>query len=133
MQSTGLWHKKTWSKRLFTMLTVTNPLCIGVNPVLALELWKKFFDQEVNEHEGDGKFNYCLRDTTDGAILTAFIAPYKEHKESLIDFIDDLTRHSLSQSQKLLVLHARRNLKLPLEYRILQVTRIRYILLGIRW
>ena len=55
---------------------------------------KEFLDQELNEHENDEKFNYCQWDTTDRAILAAFTATYKEYKETLIDVIDDLTRHS---------------------------------------
>ena len=54
---------------------------------------KEFLDQELNEHEDDEKFNYCQWDTTDRAILTTFTATYKEYKETLIDVIDDLTRH----------------------------------------
>ena len=46
------------------------------------------------EREDDQKFNYCQWDTTDQAILTSFTAPYKEYKDTLIDVIDDLTRHS---------------------------------------
>ena len=55
---------------------------------------KEFLDQELNEHEDDEKFNYCQWDTTDRAILTIFTASYEECKETLIDVIDDLTRHS---------------------------------------
>ena len=55
---------------------------------------KDFLDQELNEHEDDEKFNYCQWDTTDRAILTTFTATYEEYKETLIDVIDDLTRHS---------------------------------------
>ena len=40
------------------------------------------------------KFNYCQWDTTDRAILTTFTATYEEYKKTLIDVIDDLTRHS---------------------------------------
>ena len=57
------------------------------------ETLKKFLDQELNEHEDDQKFNYCQWDTTDRAILTTFTATYEEYKETLIDVIDDLTRH----------------------------------------
>ena len=46
------------------------------------------------EREDDQKFNYCQWDTTDQAILTSFTAPYEEYKDTLIDVIDDLTRHS---------------------------------------
>ena len=53
-----------------------------------------FLDQELNEHEDDEKFNYCQWDTTDRAILTTFTATYEEYKKTLIDVIDDLTRHS---------------------------------------
>ena len=55
---------------------------------------KSFLDQELNKHEDDGTFNYCQWDTTDRAILTIFTATHKEYKETLIDVIDDLTRHS---------------------------------------
>ena len=55
---------------------------------------KKYFDQELNEHEDDEEFNYCQWETTDRATLTAVTATYKEYKETLIDVIDDLTRHS---------------------------------------
>ena len=55
---------------------------------------KEFFNQELNKHEDDEKFNYCQWDTTDRGILTTFTAPYEEYKETLIDGIDDLTRHS---------------------------------------
>ena len=54
---------------------------------------KEFLDQELNEHEDDEKFNYCQWDTTDQSILTTFTATHKEYKETLIDVIDDLTRH----------------------------------------
>ena len=54
---------------------------------------KKLFDQELNIHEGDEKFNYCQSDTTDQAILATFTVTYQEYKETLIDVIDDLTRH----------------------------------------
>ena len=55
---------------------------------------KEFLDQELNEHEDDEKFNYCQWDTTDCTILTTFTGTYKEYKETLIDIIDNLTRHS---------------------------------------
>ena len=55
---------------------------------------KEFLDQELNEHENDEKFNYCQWDTTDRAILTTFTATYEEYKETLIDVIDNLARHS---------------------------------------
>ena len=38
--------------------------------------------------------NYCQWDTRDRDILTTFTTTYEEHKETLIDVIDDLTRHS---------------------------------------
>ena len=60
-----------------------------------------FLDQELNEHEDDEKFNYCQWDTTDRAILTTFTATYEEYKETLIDVIDDLTRHSYMVKQKI--------------------------------
>ena len=52
-----------------------------------------FLDQELNEHEDDEKFNYCW-DTSDQGIMTIFTATYEEYKKTLIDVIDDLTRHS---------------------------------------
>ena len=55
---------------------------------------KEFLDQKLNEHEDDEKFNYCQWNTMDWAILTTFTATYEEYKETLIDVIDDLTRHS---------------------------------------
>ena len=42
----------------------------------------------------DEKFNYCPWGTTDRALLTTFTASYEEYKETLIDVIDDLKRHS---------------------------------------
>ena len=54
---------------------------------------KKFLDQELNGHEYDEEFNYCQWDTTDRATLTTVTATYEEYKETLIDVIDDLTRH----------------------------------------
>ena len=55
---------------------------------------KKFLDQKPNEHEDDEKFIYCQWDTTDWATLTTFTVTYEEYKETLIDVIHDLTRHS---------------------------------------
>ena len=55
---------------------------------------KEFLDQELKEHEDDEEFNYCQWDTTDRATLTTITATYEEYKETLIDVIDDLTRHS---------------------------------------
>ena len=55
---------------------------------------KEFLDEELNKREDDRKFNYCQWDTMDQAILTTFTATYEEYKETLINDIDDLTRHS---------------------------------------
>ena len=55
---------------------------------------KEFLDQELNEPEGDEKFNYCQWDTTDRAILKTFTATYKEYKGTLLGVIDGLTRQS---------------------------------------
>ena len=55
---------------------------------------KKFLDQEFSEHEDDEEFNGCQWDTTDRAILAAITATYEKYKETLIDVIDDLIRHS---------------------------------------
>ena len=42
MQWTGTSDTKTWSRRSFTTLAATNASCIGMNLVLALQLWKNF-------------------------------------------------------------------------------------------
>ena len=55
---------------------------------------KEFFDQELNEHEDDEEFNCCQRDTMDQATLTTITVTYEEHKETLINVINDLTRYS---------------------------------------
>ena len=55
---------------------------------------KEFLDQELIDHEDDEEFNHCLWHTKDQAILTAIAATYREYKETLIDVIDDLARHS---------------------------------------
>ena len=49
---------------------------------------------ELNEHGDDEEFEHCQQDNTDRATLTSITATYKECKETLIDVIDDLTRHS---------------------------------------
>ena len=55
---------------------------------------KEFIDHELNEHEDDEELNYCQWDTTDWITLETITATYKECKETLIDVIDYLTRHS---------------------------------------
>ena len=55
---------------------------------------KEFLDQELNEPEGDGKFNYCQWETTDRVILKTFTTTYKEYKGTLLGVIDGLTRQS---------------------------------------
>ena len=42
-------------------------------------------------------------DTTDRAILTTFTATYDEYKETLIDLIDDSTRHSYIAKLKITI------------------------------
>ena len=64
---------------------------------------KEFLDQELNEQEDDETFNSCQWDTTDRAILTIFTATYEEYKETLIDAIDDLTRHSYIAKLKITI------------------------------
>ena len=86
-----LTYKRPDQEYLFTTLRATNASCNGVNSVLAL---KEFFDQELNDYEDNEKFNYCQWDTNGRAILTTFPATYEEYKETLINIIDDLTRHS---------------------------------------
>ena len=55
---------------------------------------RKLIDQELNEHEDHENFNYCQWDTTGRVTFTTITATYKEYKETLIDVIDDLARHS---------------------------------------
>ena len=62
---------------------------------------KEFLNQELNKHEDGEKSDYCQWNTTDRAILTTFTTTYKEYKETLIDAIDDLTRHSCIAKLKL--------------------------------
>ena len=64
---------------------------------------KEFLNQELNKHEDDEKFSYYQWDTTNRAILTIFIATYEECKETLIDAIDDLTRHSYIAKLKITI------------------------------
>ena len=54
---------------------------------------KEFLDQEINKHEDDEKLNYCQWDTTNHAILTTFTTTYEKQKGTLIDVVDNLTRH----------------------------------------
>ena len=93
MQWTGTWHTKTWSRRSFATLRATNASCIGVNPVLALQLWK----------------NFLIRNSTNMKMMRNLITvsgtlrieqywqplqPLTKNTKRLIDVIDDLTRHS---------------------------------------
>ena len=55
---------------------------------------KEFLDQELTELEDDEEFNYCQSDSADRATLATITATYEEHKETLADVIDDLTRYS---------------------------------------
>ena len=68
------------------------------NPPLWILSWhcnsEKFLDHKLNEHEVDEKFNYCQWESTDRATLTTITATYEEHKETLINDINDLTRYS---------------------------------------
>ena len=59
--------------------------------------------------------NYCQWYTTDCAILTTFTATFKEHKDTLIDVIDDLTRHSYIAKLKITSSWYRTKSLLPLE------------------
>ena len=54
---------------------------------------REFLDQELKEHE-DEEFNYCLWDTTYQATQTTIAATYEGYKETLVDVIDDLAKHS---------------------------------------
>ena len=55
---------------------------------------KELLDHELSEHEDYQKSNCSPWDTTDRAMLTIFTVTYKVYKETLIDVIDNLTRHS---------------------------------------
>ena len=75
-------------------------------------------EAQLNEHEDDEKFNYYQWDTTDRGILTTFTVTYEEYKETLIDVIDDLARHSYITELKITSLQDEItgwNLKLLLE------------------
>ena len=74
---------------------------------------KELLDHELSEHEDYQKSNCSPWDTTDRAMLTIFTVTYKVYKETLIDVIDNLTRHSYIA--KLKITSSRLNLKLPLE------------------
>ena len=62
---------------------------------------KEFQDQQLNENEDDEKFKSCQWETTDRAILATFTVIYEEYKETLIDVIDDLRRHSYIANLKI--------------------------------
>ena len=94
---------------------------------------KEFLDQELNEHEDDEKFNYCQWDTADSAILTTFTAPYEEYKETLIDVIDDLIRHSYIPKVKITGSSYRMKSKSTTKVKNAQVTAFGWMLLGTRW
>ena len=64
--------------------------------------FKRFPDQELNDYENDEKFNYCQWDTMDQVILKTFTAPCEECKETFIDVIDDLARHSFIAKLKVI-------------------------------
>ena len=66
---------------------------MGANPACT-EVLRNRFDQELKEYEYDEEFNYCQWDTTDRATLATITTTYGECKETLIDTINDLTRHS---------------------------------------
>ena len=93
MQWTGTWHTKTIKKIVYNpdsnkCIIHRCESCPGTATL------KQFLDWELKEHEDDEKLNYCHWDTTDRAILTTFRAIYEKYKETLIDIIDDLTRHT---------------------------------------
>ena len=95
--------------------------------------FKEFLDEELNEREDDRKFNYCQWDTTDQAILTTFTATYEEYKETLINVIDDLTRHSYIAKLKITSSWCRSKSKTTTGVKNLQVTSFGCILFGTRW
>ena len=66
---------------------------------------KEFLDQKLNEHEDKEEFNYCQWGTTSWATMATITATYKEYKETLIDVIDDLTRHSYITNLKITSWH----------------------------
>ena len=93
MQWTGTWYTNTWSRRSFTTLRATNTSCIGVSPILALQLWKNFLIRNSKNMKMIRNLITVKWDIADRAILTTFAASYEEYKETLIDVINDLTRH----------------------------------------
>ena len=42
LQWTWTWHAKTRSRRSFAILRATKASCVGLNPVLVLQLWENF-------------------------------------------------------------------------------------------
>ena len=138
MQWTGTWHTKTWSRRSFAILRATNTSCICVNPVLTLQLRK----------------NFLIRNSTNMKMMRKLITgsgavQIKQYWQSLEPFTKNAKRSLLmlllcywwvtymllipiSQSLKLPDLDTGQNPKLPLEYKILQVTSLGCILLGTR-
>ena len=62
---------------------------------------KEFLYQELTKHEDDENFNYCQWGITNQSILTTSTATYEEYSETLIDLIDDLTRHSFIAKLKI--------------------------------
>ena len=62
---------------------------------------KELLDQEFNEHEDNEKINYCQWDTTGRSILKIITATYEEYRNTLIDAIDDLTRHTYISKLKI--------------------------------
>ena len=94
MQWSGTWHTKNLNKNIVCNTESNKCIMHQCESCPGTATLKEFLDQELNEHKDDEKFNYCQWDTTDRAILTTFTATYEEYKETLIDVIDDLTRHS---------------------------------------
>ena len=94
MQWTGTWHTKTWSRRLFRTLRAANASRIGVNPVLALQLWTNF----LMRNSMNMKMMRNLITVSGTLWIEQYWQPLqpltKEYKETLADAIDGLTIQS---------------------------------------
>ena len=55
---------------------------------------EEFIDHKLNKREDDEEFNYCQWDTTDRATLAVITVTQEKYKETLIDVVDHLIRHS---------------------------------------
>ena len=93
MQWSGTWHKKTWSRRSFATMRTTNASFIGMNPVLALQLWKNF----LIKNSTNMKMMRNLITVSGTLRIEQYwqnLPPLTMNAKRLIDVIDNLTRYS---------------------------------------